>query len=162
MKSSAILSPCRRYRYLLERTWSTQPHALFVMLNPSTADENANDRTIDKCIKYCQRWGHGSLRVVNLFAWRATDPKDMMGAQDPIGPDNDRIIAEQAAEAGIVIAAWGASGSHMGRADKVLAMLPVVHALHKNKDGSPGHPLYLKGAAQPFFIKGTHWVEDWS
>lgn len=147
---SAVLSPCRLYRYELWRRWSDAAACVFVGLNPSTADETNDDPTIRKCVGYAKRWGYGSLCMVNLFAFRATLPKDMLAADDPIGPDNDATLKRLAADAGIVIAAWGNDGGHLGRDKAVMAMLPELHCLKQNKDGSPAHPLYLRGDAMPY------------
>lgn len=147
---SAVLSSCGQYRYELWRRWADGPHVLFIMLNPSTADATNDDATIRKCVAYAKRWGFGALCVGNLFAFRATDPKDMKAAADPIGPENDATLARLASEAGVIVAAWGAHGTHMSRDKAVMKMLPTINALHVTKDGSPGHPLYLKGDATPF------------
>lgn len=147
---SAVLSSCGQYRYELWRRWADGPHVLFIMLNPSTADATNDDATIRKCVAYAKRWGFGALCVGNLFAFRATDPKDMKAAADPIGPENDATLARLASEAGVIVAAWGAHGTHMSRDKAVMKMLPTINALHVTKDGSPGHPLYLKGDSTPF------------
>ncbi len=148
--SSATFSPCNLYRYDLWRRWSDAPYCMFVGLNPSTADATKDDPTIRRCIGYAKRWGYGALCMTNLFAWRATDPKDMKAAQEPVGSDNDATLQRCAKDAGIVIAAWGAHGSHLGRAKQVIAILPKLHCLKQTKDGSPGHPLYIKADVVPY------------
>lgn len=153
MTKAATLSPCRRYRYELWRRWSDAPPVVFIGLNPSTADETQDDATIRKCIAYAKKWGHGALCMVNLFAFRATQPKDMLAEDDPVGPDNDRVLQSLAWGCPVVIAAWGAHGSHRGRDKQVLGMLPTLYALYLTKDGKPGHPLYLKGDAVPFLLQ---------
>jgi hypothetical protein len=70
----AAFSACRRYRYRLWRMWDRRPHCCFVMLNPSTADELANDPTVERCERRARAWGYGGLEVANVFAWRSTDP----------------------------------------------------------------------------------------
>lgn len=148
---SAVLSPCRLYRYDLWRRWDADKgYVMFVGLNPSTADETNDDPTIRKCIGFAKRWGYGALCMTNLFAFRATKPKDMMAAQDAIGPDNDRTLKTLSQGASIVIAAWGKDGNHKGRDKQVMAMLPYLYCLKQNKDGSPAHPLYLRGDATPY------------
>lgn len=152
---TAVISDCGRYRYELWRRWAEGPHVLFIMLNPSTADAENDDATIRKCIAYAKRWGFGALCVGNLFAFRATDPMEMKAASDPIGPENDATLAKLAGSAGVIVAAWGVHGAHMGRAMAVAKTLPTIKALHITKDGSPGHPLYLKSYAQPHPFKIT-------
>lgn len=150
-ETSAVISECGMYRYELWRRWDdAKPYCMFVGLNPSTADAVIDDPTIRRCVGFAKAWGYGALCMANLFAWRATDPKDMKAAQYPVGPDNDSTLQRLAAGAGIIIAAWGAHGSYRNRAAQVIAILPALHALKLTKDGSPGHPLYLRGDAKPF------------
>ena len=87
---AAVLSPCGAYRYLLTRRFGPgKKLATFVMLNPSTADAERDDATIRKCVGFARSWGCAGLQVVNLFAFRATDPTDLRMADDPVGPEND-------------------------------------------------------------------------
>lgn len=156
--SFATFSPCRRYRYTLTRQWSANDsRCVFVMLNPSTADENTNDRTVAKCIRYAIGWGYGSLLVLNIFAWRSTDPSVLKDLDDPIGPDNDAAIMAGIRGAGVVLCAWGKHGALRGRGVEVLAALRSAgvtpRALSLNNDGSPAHPLYLPSAFTPQEIR---------
>ena len=76
MMKGAVISDCKRYRYRLWRIWNgSQSRLVFVMLNPSTADGEQDDPTIRKCVGFAERLGYGGIEVVNLFAWRATDPR---------------------------------------------------------------------------------------
>ena len=122
---------------------------MFVGLNPSTADEHKDDPTIRRCIAFAKAWGYDGLCMTNLFAYRATDPKEMMLAADPIGPQNDQVLTERASKAAVVVAAWGAKGDFQGRAAWARAMLPNLHYLRLTKDGHPGHPLYLPKSLVP-------------
>lgn len=151
MISSADFSPCRTYRYALWRRWDSDhaDYAMFVGLNPSTADETLNDPTIRRCIAFAKDWGYSGLCMTNIFAYRVTDPAVMKAVADPVGPDNDRWLAQCAERAGVVIAAWGTHGVHMGRAETVKRLLPSLSYLRLTKDGHPGHPLYLPGNLTP-------------
>lgn len=156
--ATAILSNDGRYRYLLTRWWAPGPAALFVMLNPSTADGTTKDSTIRRCAGFARSWGCGSLRVVNLYALRATNPAVLWTVADPVGPDNDHHVREQthaATRAGTpLIAAWGVNA----RPDRVAALLELLpdvanlSALGVTKNGSPRHPrhpLYLSCGTSP-------------
>lgn len=121
----------------------------FIGLNPSTADETLDDPTIRRCKAFAQSWGYGAMCMTNIFAWRDTDPNVMKKVSKPIGEDNEKWLAEIASHAGIVIAAWGKHGKHMYRANAVKLLIPGLHCLRKNKDGSPEHPLYLPGYLKP-------------
>lgn len=150
MKTDAIFSDCRQYRFALWRTWNEQkPYAMIIGLNPSTADESKNDPTITRCINFAQAWGYGGLCMVNLFAYRATVPAVMMAAKEPVGADNDQWLSRLASDAGIVVAAWGNDGRFLDRSAQVKDLLSDLHCLKMNKSGEPAHPLYLKAELKP-------------
>lgn len=157
MSGTAIISPCGCYRYLLTRGPLDQPYALFVMLNPSTADASRDDPTIRRCRGFAKDLGYVAFRVVNLFAWRSTSPdamKRQTADKDIVGPDNDHHIAEQTKGAAIVICAWGGHGSFAAR-DKAVKHLirsvgAIPHYLRRSAaTGQPEHPLYLPADLRP-------------
>lgn len=151
LKSSATFSPCERYRYDLRRVWDTSKPTLAVIgLNPSTADEINNDPTVTRCIVRANMLGYGSLIMLNIFAFRATDPEVMLAVDDPIGPDNDDAIRHHCyLHADTILAAWGCHGLHRSRhveVTKMITMPPVsrmLNCLGVNKNGQPKHPLYV-------------------
>jgi hypothetical protein len=150
----AILSPCERYRYALGREWDeTRATMIICALNPSTADERAEDPTLRKMIGYAKRDGLGSLILVNAFALRATDPKELTRDPAPIGPLNDVVIDRviTVVDAGCLVAAWGKGPSPKlrPRFDALVSVLErawpggTLRCWGTNADGSPRHPLYL-------------------
>lgn len=153
----AILSECGLYRYTLRRGARCHGGAgicNFIMLNPSTADAIRDDPTIRRCVNYARDWDHDDLVVTNLFAFRATDPQALKTVADPIGPENDRHLIEQARRAQLVVCAWGDGGILHGRAGAVLRMLAGAgvrpHALKLTSvRRQPAHPLYLPGDLEP-------------
>lgn len=147
----AIFSECRTYRYLLSRTWDSNGKKIaFIGLNPSTADENIDDPTIRRCIAFAKAWGGGSLWMINLFALRSTDPKQLYSTLDPVGPENNEYLKKIIESSDFVIAAWGNHGSLLSRSDEVLQMANgKCNALAITKSGMPGHPLYLPKSAIP-------------
>ena len=150
MKSDAVFSACREYRYALWRTWdASEPYVMFIGLNPSTADETKDDPTIRRCMSYSKAWGFGGLCMVNLFAFRATEPANMMSANSPVGSENDVWIKQLANQAGLIVAAWGNDGSFMGRSKIVMDMIPDLMCLKINKTGEPAHPLYQPACVLP-------------
>lgn len=152
IESGAEFSPCRTYRYVLWRRWDWQGYAnqvMFVGLNPSTADETEDDPTIRRCIRFARDWGYGGLLMMNAFAFRATDPKVMKAATDPIGPDNDEAFGYRRTQVGMIVAAWGAH-CPADREDAVCrAIGRTIHCLGRTKAGRPKHPLYLRADTQP-------------
>lgn len=154
--NTAEFSPCRRYRYALWRTWETAlPRVMFIGLNPSTADECLDDPTLRRCMRFARDWGYGGVCTANAFALRATDPKEMLAAKDPVGPDNDRWLIRLAGESALVVAAWGNHGAHLGRSSALRAMLPDLHCLAVNRSGEPAHPLYQPARRRPVPLPST-------
>jgi hypothetical protein len=121
-----------------------------------------DDRTISKVTRLARRWGFGALYVTNIFALRATDPAELYAAADPVGNDNDRWIAEVAAQAGLVVVGWGRHGAHLDRGAAISRLLRSicdpgkVRCFGRNGDGSPVHPLYQRENRQleAFFDPG--------
>lgn len=152
-------SPCRTWRYTLWRRWgglfAKGSYAMFIGMNPSTADESKNDPTIRRCIRFAESWGYAGLCMTNIFAFRATDPADMKVANDPVGPENDTALIECARNVGIVVAAWGVHGVHQGRDAAIAALGLDLHVLRLTKHGYPAHPLYL-----PKDISPKIWVDS--
>lgn len=151
---SAYFSPDRIYRYSLTRESAPltgQGMVVFIGLNPSTADETQDDPTIRRCIDFARRWGFARLKMLNLFAFRSTDPRGLLNADDPVGPENDCVIAKVIGGSELVVCAWGSFPSD-GRVARVLELVAAPHALGLTKNGSPRHPLYVRGdtAPQPF------------
>lgn len=156
MNRGAYISACGRYRYSLWRQWAPGPQVAIVGLNPSTADATLDDPTIRRCIGFARSWGYCGIIMLNLFAWRATQPRDMMAAEDPIGPDNDRVLCEAHRRAALTVAAWGAHGTYGGRHNAVREMLPKLHYLRLTKDGHPSHPLYLPASLKPLALESSN------
>lgn len=153
MIKDARLSPDGLYRYWLSREYNgngvhddRRGTVNFIMLNPSTADANTDDPTIRRCLRYTWDWGFRRMLVTNLFALRTVTPAKLYGNKDPIGSENDATIQNAAAQSMIVVFAWGAHGSLLGRAAHVRNLL-TGGAYYRlgvtTKSGEPRHPLYL-------------------
>lgn len=155
LRSDATFSPCRTYRYRLRRLWRRGAGSqLWIMLNPSTADEVANDPTVERCQRRAMAQGWGGLIVCNIFALRSTDPKALYSHTDPVGPENDRYIKREAKIATQVVCAWGGHGRLNDRGQRVLQMLEhdlgiEWHMLDATQSGEPTHPLYVSYARKP-------------
>jgi hypothetical protein len=165
--AGAEFDAARVCRYRLHRHWR-QPGeeartALFIMLNPSTADEFVLDHTVTKCTVFTKRWGCNTTRVVNIFPVRSTDPYAMKRLPDPFYGDKvraDAVIVEEARTADLVICAWGIHGAHRGRSTEVRRLLagagvrPMCFGLTQR--GEPFHPLMLPYGLQlqPFPLEG--------
>ena len=154
MERDAEISPCGKYRYVLKRQWKRQSSlVLFIGLNPSTADSDSDDPTLRRCIRFARTWGYGGVVMANLFAYRATDPKNLKLVADPVGPLNDDWLARLRAETEVAVAAWGNHGGLQDRARTVSARLGKLYCLGCTGRGAPRHPLYVRGTA-----KMVHWT----
>ena len=152
--STGVYSECERYRYALTRVWDAGgPRLLFIMLNPSKATERANDPTVERCERRARALGYGAMRVMNIFAWRETDPKALARAAEPVGAENDALLLAGLAWADRVIAGWGVHGAHLGRGPQVETLLrgagADLYCLGLSKAGHPRHPLYIAYAKPP-------------
>ncbi|MBR9800569.1 DUF1643 domain-containing protein [bacterium] len=153
--SGALFSDCGKYRYLLWRDWTPagkqQRTINFLMLNPSIANKERNDQTVERCQRRSVALGFTRIVVTNLFAWVSTDRSVLSGLDDPVGPENDQHIITQARAADLVVCAWGADGRIGQRSEHVRRLLSDVtlHALTVTAHGEPGHPLYLPYALRP-------------
>lgn len=157
MTGDAVISSCGTYRYLLQRWWNQKlENVLFIMLNPSKADATTPDPTMTRCVGFAQDLGFGSLEIVNLFAFRSTDPRELRRTFDPVGPDNDEYIRDAVRVAHMVICAWGTKSPIPHRAPYVLNLLKTMNvqpqALRVTKGGHPAHPLYLPAGLTPKFF----------
>ena len=158
MSGGAVFSDCGRYRYELWRRWDADlPTVMFIMLNPSKADAERDDPTIEKCLRFAECWGYGGLLVGNLFAWKATCPDELRTVAGPVGPLNGRALLDMASGADLVVAAWGNDGSLRGRSSVVQRMFAGrLHFLKPNKTGEPAHPLYLPSDLRPVWLPFRH------
>lgn len=147
------------YRY---RLWRQMPEplgdadprtCLWVMLNPSTADGTEDDATIRRCLSFADREGCTRIEVVNLFAYRATNPDALLKVRDPEGPRNRDVLRDRlstaVAEDWLVICAWGLWPGKSGRpfhldvGAEAHRLGLTLRSLGRNPDHSPKHPLRL-------------------
>jgi len=148
--SGAYFSPDRIYRYVLWRIWDkSKPAIMFIGLNPSTADESLNDPTITRCLGFSKSWGYGSLYMLNLFAFRATDPNDMKSTSMPIGEENLKYLIQYAKTVDQIICAWGNHGSYLNQSKIILdlfrkdeSLFTKLYYFKLSQKGEPVHPLY--------------------
>ena len=160
-EKGATVSPCGLYRYTLWRVWDKNlPLVVFCLLNPSTADAEQEDATTRRLMGFTRAWGCGGYSLVNLFAFRATDPAALRTAADPVGPDNHNAIFGAALDVRVrhVVAGWGVHGDYRGQDRAVLKLLrrtaAAVEALGLTKDGHPRHPLYCPAKATLIPLEG--------
>lgn len=157
-RAGAKFSDDRKRRYILYRIWDhDRPKLMFICCNPSIGNENFDDRTITKIIKFCASWGYGGFYLCNLYSWIATDPKDLRIILDSY--DRKQLIDEEeqnelqlqvaSSKCYKVVFAWGTIGSiYQDRVSKMKDLFPTAWCIEKTKDGHPKHPLFIKGDKQ--------------
>jgi len=153
VEGSAVFSECGRYRYVLTRTWSDLPDVartlVVVGLNPSTATELVDDPTLRRCQHFARREGFVRLYMLNLFAFRATDPRELKRCEPHarVGADNDEVLRGFLNSGSKVVAAWGDAKWPfvLHRAGTVVRMADRFWCLGRTKGGAPRHPLYVRG-----------------
>ena len=165
MEETAIFSRCRTWRYTLNRRWSEATRVVFLLCNPSTADEAQDDPTLRRCRGFAQSWGYGGMTILNLFAIRGTDPRILARVEDPVGPENDANILRTLEDCQLLVCAWGCGGHMKGELRKrpatVVSMIRsrfpylAIGCLGYTADGTPRHPLMLKSSTtiQYFEVK---------
>jgi len=89
--------------------------------------------------------------MVNLFAWRARDPRELVRVDDPVGRANDAAIDDAIQSTALVVACWGEHGKHLTRDNHVTSRYgSQLHCLKQNRSGAPTHPLYLPAQLRPY------------
>lgn len=160
MKNSCI-SACGAFRYRLERRWGEGAPLLFIMLNPSTADASVDDPTIRRCRNFALAHRFNAFEVVNLFAFRTTEPINLSRAGYPVGQANDFYIDAAIEAAGSVCVAWGAHGGSPAVEKRVQEVMPMLFrrqvqplCLQITRGGHPSHPLMLRNdcTLKPFTL----------
>jgi len=162
---SHVLSPCGFYRYELRETWAAADGLLYLgCLNPSTATDDQDDHTTRKIRGFTERLGLGGWVLWNLYAYRATHPRDLWQVSDPVGPDNDRhtmrILNEAAGSPGArILVAWGGNAK-LDRVRQVRALLEAAGVSGRTEcfgytaNAEPLHPLMLayETALEPYLF----------
>jgi hypothetical protein len=170
--SSAILSADGKYRYRLSRQWNNfLPSIIWLMLNPSTADAYTDDHTISKCIGFAKEWGFGGIEVINLWAFRSTDPKNLLIESEPFGPYNWNHIDGCCSQYDDLVVAWGCEHvikkmSKIGqKATDIVEQIAIKHlhlrisCLGKSPGGNPYHPLMLPYSTPRIQYGALDWLD---
>ncbi len=153
-KISASFSACNQYRYSLKEIWNPRGElVLWILMNPSVACVEHSDPTLRRTGAFSRHWGYGGQLVGNIFAYRSTNKMNLLTTADPVGPENDTVISSMAAEAGMVILAYGQPPGALSSRGREVARLikehPNVCHLKLSSSGIPVHPLYLPATLKP-------------
>ncbi len=155
--------PDECYRLILTRKWmnlfrggadaSRMPanFALWICMNPSIADANVDDPTLNKVMDFSMGWDFDGLAMMNVCDYRSTSPAGLLApGVVPCSKGNLPLIRDTAKQARQIICAWGNLDPRLVHytIDVETALRRDGHTLWclgLNKSGSPKHPLYLSG-----------------
>lgn len=144
--NGATFSEDKKYRYCLWRIWNKdKPFVMFIGLNPSTANENENDPTIRRIIRFAKDWGYGGVYMMNLFAIVSSDPKILLTCENPVGINDEFLTCGICKN---VVFAWGNFKEAQERSKVVSKYFEHAFCLGVNKNGTPKHPLYISAKQQ--------------
>lgn len=147
----ADFSPCKKYRYRLWRIWNNnKPLLVWLLMNPSTADEWKDDPTMRRCTGFAADNNYGGIIVLNAFAFRSTDPRVVVynasNGFDVVGPENDDYINAYYNSGLDVVLAFGANAKLQDRGFELMRRFAgrlQTFNLGLTKSGFPKHPLYI-------------------
>jgi hypothetical protein len=144
------------YRYRLIQRWDSGPMMGWLLMNPSIANDEKDDKTVVRCRNYARAWGFGAMEIVNVAAHVATHSKDLAQVADPIGSDNRSYIIMMALHSELIVAAYGQPAFPALRAEGLKACKLILdntmrklHVLELSQNGTPKHPLYLAADLKP-------------
>jgi hypothetical protein len=164
LKRWAIISNCAQYRPMLGRAtdaWNLpMPFICWALNNPSKADANEDDPTVNKLWRYTLDWGYQCMTLVNTNPYRATNPMAAMIPPEGTLSVNDLYLINEASAAAMIICAWGdkADKALARRALATLAPIKPLYAMRITKAGNPQHPLYLPGDTKPQLWSPERWL----
>jgi len=141
IKRHALLSKDKKYRYSLKRIWDNdKPKVLFIMLNPSLADNYQDDPTIRRLIKFAKLYGYGGFYVGNLFSYITPYPSELLDKDLMFSKKNIHEIKKMTGLIKDVVYGWGNS---FEEPEWLKQIISNPKCFGKNKNKTPKHPLYL-------------------
>lgn len=154
---SACYSRCETHRFSLTIRFDDSVPTLvqFVGLNPSTATELKDDRTVRRCKDFARKWGYGGMVMTNAFSFRSTSPQGIKTGSIPFEEQNDSYLSYWAGSdlVKLIVVGWGNHCRWLDRDKRVLKLLEPhsekLHCLKINQGGVPAHPLYQPGSLKP-------------
>ena len=138
-------------RYLYAQVWDQAAStALWVMFNPGTGETEKRRRpTLERCIEWSRKRGHGSLLICNLTSLRTKTAK-LVPTQEPLSETVNLFACELGRSlASESFVAWGSAANRREIPRELLATLDGALCLGTTNHGHPRHPLYVRSATTP-------------
>ena len=130
----------KKNRYFLKREWdNSKGLLLYIMLNPSVADEIKDDPTIRRLINFTKKFDYGGFLVGNIFTKITPNPKDIDRSKG-ISDKNFEELFKLIYKVDLIVYAWGNTVEEP-QPLKELVLSPKCFG--KNLNGTPKHPLYI-------------------
>ncbi len=130
----------KKNRYFLKREWdNSKGLLLYLMLNPSVADEKRDDPTIRRLISFTKKFNYGGFLVGNIFTTITPNPKEIDRSKG-ISDKNFKELFKLINKVDQIVYAWGNTVEEP-QLLKELVLNPKCFG--KNLNGTPKHPLYL-------------------
>ena len=142
---SADISNDKKERFSLSRIWSSKkPKVLYIMLNPSYADDEIDDPTIKRLIFFSKKFKFGGFYVTNLFTQITPYPK-LLNIDSSITNNNLKVIKDLVLKSKTIVYAWG---NLKNEPKEFLSIIDNPLCFKKNLNGTPRHPLYLPSSSE--------------
>ena len=140
MIRGAEFSIDKKERYSLKREWDKSKNKiLYIMLNPSLADDKNDDPTIRRLINFTKKFNYGGFLVGNIFTTITPNPKELDKSKGMSDKNFEELI-KLINKVDQIVYAWGSSIEEPQLLKK-LVLSPKCFG--KNFNGTPKHPLYL-------------------
>ena len=137
---AAEISNDRKERFSLSRVWDIKkPKLLYIMLNPSIADDKRDDPTIKRLIFFTKKYRYGGFYVANLFTQITPYPKEL-NMDNRSKKNNLKIINDLIKKSDSIVYAWG---NLVSEPRELMEIIDNPLCFGKNLNGTPKHPLYL-------------------
>ena len=130
----------KKERYSLKREWDKSKNKiLYIMLNPSFADDKDDDPTIRRLINFTKKFNSGGFLVGNIFTTITPNPKELDKSKGMSDKNFEELI-KLINKVDQIVYAWGSSIEEPQLLKK-LVLSPKCFG--KNVNGTPKHPLYV-------------------
>tara|TARA_B100001250_G_C19796692_1_gene789041 strand:+ start:2009 stop:2458 length:450 start_codon:yes stop_codon:yes gene_type:complete len=139
MEAGAIIN--KNKRYSLWRIWNQNlPKVLYVMLNPSLANNSQDDNTIKRLNYFTKKFGFGGFYVGNIYPHITPYPKILYRLNLHFSNKNNFYLNSMIKKSEKIVFAWGNCKERPLWIEK---SVQTPFCFGHNKNGSPKHPLYL-------------------
>ena len=140
MIREAEFSIDKKERYSLKREWDKSKNKiLYIMLNPSFADEKKDDPTIRRLISFTKKFNSGGFLVGNIFTTITPNPKEIDRSKG-ISDKNFKELFKLINKVDQIVYAWG---NTVEEPQFLKELILIPKCFGKNLNGTPKHPLYL-------------------